>query len=165
MALRVVDASSPLTVWCVCDDPEVREWALSVGAQVEWTPGLGLDGAVGTAVGRRRAAGVARAVIAHGDLPFAADLAGLAEADEDEVVAVADRHGRGTNVLSVPTASGFCFSYGEGSFERHRLEAERRGLRWREVRLENLQWDVDLPDDLSPPTRLGRLPFVIGTGS
>ncbi|MEI2698210.1 MAG: 2-phospho-L-lactate guanylyltransferase [Microthrixaceae bacterium] len=163
MAAQVVRAAAPLAVWCVCDDPQVRDWAHSVGAEVEWTPDLGLNGAVSTAVRRRAAAGARRVVVAHGDLPFAASLPDLADAADDEVLAVMDRHGRGTNVLSVPTDVEFAFSYGEGSFELHSAEAARRGLRFRVVDLEHLQWDVDCPADLSPPARLGPLPFAIGT--
>ncbi len=165
MATQVVRAAAPLDVWCVCDSPEVRDWARSVGAQVEWTPDLGLNGAVSTAVRRRADDGAQRVVIAHGDLPFAAALADFADAAGDEVLAVMDRHGRGTNVLSLPTGTEFDFCYGDGSFELHRAEAARCGLRWRVVDREHLQWDVDSPEDLSPPTRLGRLPFAIGTVS
>jgi 2-phospho-L-lactate guanylyltransferase len=39
MAERVVEAAAPLPVWCVCDDPAVRDWAGSVPASVDM--GLG----------------------------------------------------------------------------------------------------------------------------
>lgn len=158
MAELVVVAAAPLPVWCVCDDEEVAAWAVEQGAQVEWTPGLGLNGAVQTALGRRAAAGTSRVLVAHGDLPFARDLPVLAEAAADEAVLVPDRHLHGTNVVSVPTAAGFRFSYGRDSFERHRQEAERCGLRVRVVRAEHLGWDVDEPVDLDVPAHLGRLP-------
>jgi 2-phospho-L-lactate guanylyltransferase len=158
MAERVVAAADPLPVWCVCDDEDVRDWAASVGAQVEWTPGLGLNGAVQTATARRGAAGVARVVVAHGDLPFAAGLADLAVAGDHEALLVPDRRGRGSNVVSVPTGAGFRFAYGEGSLERHLAEAARCGLSVRVVRAEHLGWDVDEPDDLDVPDHLGRLP-------
>ena len=106
----------------------------------------GATGAVSTAVRRRADDGAQRVVIAHGDLPFAAALADFADADGDEVLAVMDRHGRGTNVLSLPTGTEFDFCYGDGSFELHRAEAARCGLRWRVVDREHLQWDVDSPD-------------------
>ena len=35
-----------------------------------------------------------------------------------------DRYGNGTNVLALPTDAGFQFSYGPGSFARHRAEAD-----------------------------------------
>jgi 2-phospho-L-lactate guanylyltransferase len=158
MAERVVTAAAPLPCWCVCDDPEVRDWALGAGAQVDWTPGLGLNGAVQVATEHRRSEGVARVVVAHGDLPFAADLATLADAGPDELVIVPDRRGTGSNVVSVPTDAGFRFAYGADSFGRHLTEAERCGLSVRVERLEHLGWDVDEPADLDAPDHLGVVP-------
>ncbi len=158
MAERVVAAAAPLPVWCVCDDDAVAEWAASVGARVEWTPGLGLNGAVQAATERRADDGIARVVVAHGDLPFATGLAELADAALDEVVIVPDRRGQGSNVVSVPTGRGFRFAYGAGSFQRHLDEAERCALSVRVLRAEHLGWDVDEPDDLSTPAHLGPLP-------
>lgn len=158
MAERVVAAAAPLPVWCICDDPDVRDWAATVGAAVEWTPGVGLNGAVQTAVQRRGEAGVDRVVVAHGDLPFASGLAGFADAVPDEVVIVPDRRGHGSNVLSVPTDAGFRFAYGEGSFRRHCDEAARCSLTVRVVHAEHLGWDVDEPADLDTPAHLGPLP-------
>jgi 2-phospho-L-lactate guanylyltransferase len=158
MAGLVVAAAAPLPVWCVCDDDEVAEWARTPGARVEWTPGLELNGAVQEATARRASGGTGRVVVAHGDLPFARDLSVLAEAAPDEVVLVPDRRSYGTNVVSVPTDAGFRFSYGERSFERHRDEVDRCGLRVRIVRSEHLGWDVDEPADLDVPAHLGRLP-------
>ncbi len=158
MAAQVVGAAAPLPVWCVCDDEQVAAWALDHGAQVEWTPGLGLNGAVQAAVDRQAAAGTGRVVVAHADLPFARDLAVLADAADDEVVLVPDRHRLGSNVVSVPTGAGFRFTYGQGSFERHCAEADRCGLRLRIVRAEHLGWDVDEPIDLDVPAHLGPLP-------
>lgn len=166
MAERVLAAAAPLAVAVVCDDDEVARWAQEHGAELEWTPGLGLNGAVQVTIERRRAAGVERVVVAHGDLPFAADLASLADAAADEVVIVPDRRGRGTNVLSVPTGSGpgaapFRVSYGPGSFERHVAEAAAAGLRARVLELEHLGWDVDEPGDLAVPAHLGTLPGML----
>lgn len=158
MAGRVVDAAAPLPVWCICDDDEVATWAAEHGARVEWTPGLGLNGAVQAAVARQAAAGTGRVVVAHADLPFASDLASLADAADDEVVLVPDRHGLGSNVVSVPTGAGFRFAYGQGSFERHCAEAVRCGLRLRIERAEHLGWDVDEPVDLDVPAHMGPLP-------
>lgn len=162
MADHVVAAAAPLPVVVVCEDDDVASWARGVGAAVEWTPGLGLNGAVQEAVRRVAARGVRRVVVAHSDLPFARGLAELADATDDEVVLVADRRGQGTNVLSLPTGTGFEFAYGTGSFPRHVAEAERLGLRVRRLDSEHLGWDVDEPDDLHVPTRLGETsPLVV----
>ena len=158
MAERVVAAAAPLPVWCVCDDPVVRDWARARGAHVEWTPGLGLNGAVQLASERRRDQGATRVVVAHADLPFADGLAALADAANDELVIVPDRRRRGSNVVSVPTDVDFRFHYGEDSFAAHLDEAQRRGLRVRVEELEHLGWDVDEPDDLTSPAHLGTIP-------
>lgn len=161
MAERVAAAAAPLPVWCVCDDPTVAEWATTVGATVEWTPGLGLNGAVHAAVERRRSAGTHRVVVAHGDLPFATELAAFSVAAPDELLIAPDRRGTGSNVVSVPTTVAFRFSYGPDSFERHCAEAARLGLRVRVVRGEGLGWDIDEPGDLDTPAHLGALPGAV----
>lgn len=155
MATRVVQASAPLPVTVVCEDHEVAEWARSVGAEVSWTPDRELSDAVTDAIRTLAAEGVERVVVAHGDLPFASDLDLLAWVDPDVVILVPDRHGRGTNVVSVPTGVDFRFSYGPDSLERHTAEVERLGLVLRIVRSESLSWDVDEPADLDSPGHLG----------
>lgn len=155
MAAQVVAAAAPLPVTVVCDDPAVVAWAgdrgVGVGVGVEWTPGLGLDGAVEAGVAAVGRAGARRAIVAHADLPLARDLAGLLSLG-DEVVLVPDRHDDGTNVAVVPTAAGFRFAYGPASFARHLVEAERLGLGVAVVRDPRLGWDVDRPADLDLPT-------------
>ena len=146
MAAAVLVAARPLPVAVVCDDVEVAQWARARGALVVWEPGRGLNGAVQSGVDQLARAGVRRVVVAHADLPRAAGLAGIA--DGDGVVLVPDRRHDGTNVAVVPTAAGFRFSYGPGSFDRHREEARRLGLRLRVVEDPRLAFDVDVPDDL-----------------
>ncbi|CAB4957794.1 unannotated protein [freshwater metagenome] len=51
----------------------------------------------------------------------------------------------------IPTDSGFVFSYGPSSFQRHQAEAKRLGLEVRVIRDDRLAWDVDRPEDLVPP--------------
>jgi 2-phospho-L-lactate guanylyltransferase len=149
MAATVLAAAGDLPRLVVCDDEDVRAWAADHGAEVAWTPGLGLDGAVTAGLDRLRSKGVARAIIAHADLPLATDLAWVA--DFDGVTLVPDRRLDGTNVLGVPTDAGFTVSYGPGSFTRHRAEAARLGLTARIVKDPHLSWDVDLPPDLDLP--------------
>jgi len=154
MAGRVVAAAAPLPVAVVCDDPEVRAWAATVGARVIWRPGRGLNGAVTDGVAVLAAEGTATVIVAHADLPLATSLAWVG--DFDGVTLVPDRHDDGTNVACVPTTAGFRFAYGPGSFSRHRDEAARLGLALRVVRDPALGWDVDLPADLDydPPMEL-----------
>ena len=148
MAERVLSAAKPLPVYVVCDDSGVASWAAAHGARVISTPGLGLNGAVTEAVTRLRTLGYDRVIVAHGDLPLATKLAWLAEAEG--ITLVPDRREDGTNVISVPSASGFRFAYGPGSLHRHMDEARRTGLDWRVVRDRQLGWDVDIPSDIVP---------------
>jgi 2-phospho-L-lactate guanylyltransferase len=62
---------------------------------------------------------------------------------------VPDLRQDGTNVAVVPAAAGFRFSYGPGSFDRHRAEAERLGLACDVVFDRRLSADVDVPADLA----------------
>jgi len=150
MAEHVISASRPLPVIVVCDDLEVAAWAENLGARALLEPGLGLNGAVGTAVAQLGAEGFERLVVAHADLPLATNLARLAEIDG--IALVPDRHLDGTNVISLPAQCGFGFSYGPGSFLRHQDEARRTGLPWRVVHDPALAWDVDFPGDMAAVT-------------
>ena len=157
MAQQVLDAAAPLPVFVVCDDAAVADWAALRSATVVRSEGLDLNQSVQHGLSVCRDRGYARVVAAHGDLPFARQLALLAEADPDEVLVVPDRRGSGTNVLSVPTAAGFRVAYGEGSCRRHLEEAARCGLRASLRPSEHLGWDVDEPEDLQTPDSLGRI--------
>jgi 2-phospho-L-lactate guanylyltransferase len=150
MADRVLAASSPLPVAVVCDDTEVATWARDGGALVVWEPGRGLNGAVEAGIDRLRQNGVEQVTVAHADLPRATALSSVGDAPG--ITLVPDRFGNGTNVIVVPVDAGFRFSYGPGSFARHRLEGERSGLPMRVLDRPDLAWDVDEPDDLLPLT-------------
>jgi 2-phospho-L-lactate guanylyltransferase len=147
MAEHVLGAAAPLPVAVVCDDREVADWARGRGALILWEPGRGLNGAVQSGVAQLAAMGVERVVVAHADLPFARDLADVARFEG--VTLAPDRRDDGTNVVGIPTRAGFCFSYGPGSFARHRAEAERLGLAVRVLREPSLSFDVDWPSDLA----------------
>lgn len=149
MAATVLGAAGGLPVAVVCDDEDVRSWARERGAEVVWTPGLGLNGAVEAGVEHLARHGVTRVVVAHADLPLATDLSWVARFRG--VTLVPDRHGDGTNVACVPATGRFRFAYGGGSFQRHRAEATRLGLPVRMVPDVALGWDVDVPADLELP--------------
>lgn len=156
MAARVIAAGAPAPVWVVCDDEQVAKFARRHHAEVCWTPGLGLNGAVTEALAMASHAGNTHAVIAHADLPFAADLPVLAR--PGRAVLVPDRHGDGTNVMCLPTSVGFQPAYGARSYTRHRAEAHRLGLTVDTVDSPTLGWDVDSAADLWPPPELGDWP-------
>lgn len=149
MATTVVAAAAPLDVWVVCDDTAVATWATQHGASVLWKPSRGLNGAVNEGVSDLAHLDVDTVIVAHADLPHAEHLEWLA--DYDGVTLVPDRHGDGTNVIVIPTDSGFVFSYGPYSFQRHQAEAKRLGLAVRVIHDDRLAWDVDRPEDLVPP--------------
>ncbi len=147
MATHVVQSSAPLSVAVVCDDGDVWDWAVSVGAEVVWRPGTGLNGAVRSGVDHLRDAGYDRVIVAHGDLPLAGPLITLG--DWPGITLVPDRRNDGTNVIALPSDCSFEFSYGRGSFARHLAEAQRLGRSLRIVRDPGLGLDIDLPADLN----------------
>jgi 2-phospho-L-lactate guanylyltransferase len=148
MADRVVSAAFPLPVAVVCDDTAVAAWARTRGALVVWEPGRGLNGAVEAGVNRLQAGGAVEVIVAHADLPRASDLSDVESAGG--VTLVPDRYGNGTNVVALPADAGFQFSYGPGSFARHRAEAHRLGLSLRVLDRPDLAWDIDEPADVVP---------------
>ena len=156
MAERVVAAAAGLPVAVVCEDPVVAGWARAHGASVVWAPGRGLNGAVGHGVRALADRGARRVIVAHADLPLAADLSWVGRFRG--VTLVPDRRDDGTNVACVPATAGFRFAYGSGSFARHCTEARRLGLQLRIVREPLLSWDVDVPVDLDLPLRSGPAP-------
>jgi len=98
------------------------------------------------------AEGIARLLILPADLPqlSARDIELLAATPAGEIAISPDRHGTGTNALSLPLpqAAGFAFAFGPDSFAAHHAEAERLGLRIGEVHSSGLAKDIDMPEDL-----------------
>jgi 2-phospho-L-lactate guanylyltransferase len=113
-------------------------------------PGGGLNAAAASALVQ---ADADRLIIIHADLPqvTAQDIELLAAAPEGTIAIAPDRHGTGTNAISLPlpAAKGFSFAFGTDSFARHKVEAERIGLRLEEVHSQGLARDVDEPEDLT----------------
>ncbi len=145
MASRVVAAADGLPVHVVSDDAEVAAWAQERAASVVKVGRPGLSIAVSTAVRQLAAVGVERVVVAHADLARAHSLPG---AWSTGMVIVPDRSFDGSNVICVNTDSGFRFSYGPGSFQRHLTEAARLGLEVTVLHNDALAYDIDHPDDL-----------------
>ena len=149
MADCVLRAAEGLPITVVCDDAGVVDWAKQHGVEALWTARLGLNGAVARGVEHLRAAGIQRVIVSHADLPHATP-GSLGDLPRAGVVLVPDRHGDGTNVASVPTDADFPWSYGPGSFARHRAAAIALGLAVTVIRDRELGWDVDTPADLTP---------------
>lgn len=98
--------------------------------------------------------GFERVLLVPGDTPLLKppELEGLlarSERDEIEVAIVPDRHGTGTNGLLIAPPGTFDPSFGPGSLERHRAQAQERRLLHRVEALPSLEHDVDTPGDLA----------------
>ena len=90
----------------------------------------GLNEAVAVGQERALAAGAARVLVVHADLPLLAadDVRAVLEPAAPVVIAP-DRLGTGTNALVLAgTVSGFRFRFGPGSREAHDREARRLGV-------------------------------------
>jgi 2-phospho-L-lactate/phosphoenolpyruvate guanylyltransferase len=161
MSARVLAAAGELPTYVACDDEHVAAWATEHGASILWHPGVGLNAAVNNSVADLRNAGVTDVIVAHGDLPRAHALADLVE--PGTVTLVPDRRSDGTNVIAVPTALPFAFSYGPGSFQRHLAAAIAAGLSVRVRRDPLLALDIDTPSDLAHPLVQEVLPTWLQT--
>jgi 2-phospho-L-lactate/phosphoenolpyruvate guanylyltransferase len=161
LADRVVAAALPSPVFVACDDDGVAGWADAAGAEVLWSPGLGLNGAVDAGRATIAGKGFDHLVIVHSDIPLAHDLAAVAR--PGTVGLVPDRRRGGTNVLALPLTARIPASYGAGSFARHLQLAMHGGYRV-EVRVDQrLALDVDNPDDLTHPLLVHLLPQWLRT--
>lgn len=162
MAEGVVAAVTPMPVVVACDDDEVRDWARSLGADVAWGPGLGLNGAVDDGVRHIARAGFDHVVVSHADLPLPRHLVQVPR--QGVTTLVPDRRRDGTNVMSFPTDLPVPASYGGGSFRRHLSAAYDTGKRILEVRTDlELSLDVDTPADLAHPLLSEVLPEWLPT--
>jgi len=161
LAGRVVAAAGELPTFIACDDDEVAAWADEHGAEVLWSPGMGLNGAVDNGRSLIAGKGFDHVVIAHSDLPLATDLAPLAV--PHTIVIAPDRRRDGTNVIAMPVGVELPAAYGGGSFRRHVSAARATCLRI-EVRPDpRLSLDVDTPVDLTHPALLPHLPTWLRT--
>ncbi|MBM3659209.1 MAG: hypothetical protein FJW95_06865 [Actinobacteria bacterium] len=150
LAGRVADAAADAPLVVVSSADEVAEWADARGARVVDDPGS-LDAAARVGVEALARIGVARAVVAHADLPLATGFDRVVrDAEQPIAVIVPCHHDDGTPVLSLPTAmvDQFAFTYGPGSFRRHAAAAHAAGLGVRVVRDRRLGADIDTVDDL-----------------
>jgi 2-phospho-L-lactate guanylyltransferase len=120
--------------------------------------GNGLNAALEAALAEVARSGPDRLVVVPVDLPCVTpgDLDLLANVPQGTVGIAPDRHGTGTNGLSLPLpgASNFAFHFGPGSYGRHLAEAERLGLPVETVRSEGLAKDIDEPADLTDATQV-----------
>jgi 2-phospho-L-lactate guanylyltransferase len=161
LADRVVAAAADLAVFVACDDDEVASWADGAGAEVLWSPGLGLNGAVDSGRATIAGKGFDHLVIAHSDLPLAHDLGRVAT--PGAVTLVPDGRRDGTNILAAPVLAALPASYGGGSFRRHLDLAMSSGHRVEVIADVRLALDIDNPDDVRHPLVRPILPAWLRT--
>jgi 2-phospho-L-lactate guanylyltransferase len=98
----------------------------------------------------------ARAVVVSADLPALTpvDLAMLADVPPGTIAIAPDRHGTGTNALSIPSTAiaTFRFQFGVGSHVAHRAEARRLGYTVDTMLSDGLEKDIDELADLADAT-------------
>ena len=164
-AAEAVEAIELVVV--VSPDPAVLRAASAAGATPVRQVGTGLNEGLGAATRWAEADGATAVMVLAGDLPAisietigsvvrAAAAAIRATPDRPLVAIVADRHGRGTNVLLVSPPDGIPFAFGPASRAAHLAAAETAGATV--VALDGpLTLDLDLPDDLILAEELGLL--------
>lgn len=142
----VLRAAAPHTVYVVCDDDSIEEWAAANGARTVRQVSAGLNGAVHDGWMRARADGFDHVLVAHADLPLARSFAHVPL--PGGVTLVPDRHNDGTNVLSFPVGCDLVLHYGPSSFFAHLEEVVSRGIPHRVLHDEDLSLDLDTIEDL-----------------
>ena len=147
-ALGVLESVRGASVFVVCDNPEVSQWATSHGASVVSQSGAGVNAAVQEGISAAHE--YERVMIVHSDLPLPHRLRELLDSTvaRNTVTIVPDRHRDGTNVLIIPRDVGFKCQYGSKSFEAHKAEASKLGLAIEIIEDDELALDIDTPDDL-----------------
>ena len=122
-------------------------------------PGTGLNPALQSVLPQLEAD---RLIVLHADLPgiTPAEIDRLAGTREGVIAIGPDRHGKGTNALSLPLprAKDFTFAFGPDSYARHVAEAGRLGIAIETIHSPGLERDVDEPEDLADAAGLTGTP-------
>lgn len=154
MAENVIAACRDLDTAVACDDDATALWAHQLDVDVIRTDGLDLNGAIGAALADTESLGWKSMAVVHADLPLATRFIDLIRGHTEQVLIVTDRLRDGTNVLVVPTESGFRFEFGPASFENHLMVAADLGLTVKVINSPCYSWDIDEPIDLIIPRDL-----------
>jgi 2-phospho-L-lactate guanylyltransferase len=149
---------APSRVVVVGDDPEITELCARLGLATLVDEGAGQSAAVRTGQAWCLERGATTMATVAADLPRveSSDLRRLwvvaARLASNSLALIPDRAGTGTNGLLLNPADLDPFSFGPDSLRRHREVAERLGLQISLLKLPQLAWDVDRPEDLVPPS-------------
>jgi len=149
-AVKSVRLISHVTI--VSADRKVRKIARSHKVHFLWEgTRRGLNKGVRLAVADSERRGATSALIIHSDIPFADSREisrFLTRCQSYSVGMVPSRDGSGTNVLFLKPPNVMKPLFGRQSYQKHRNEAEERGLSFKVVRSKALGFDVDEPNDL-----------------
>jgi len=138
-------------IWVVSRDEAALELAVRRGARPLQEQGRSLLGAIRqTELGIRGRWSSLAVVLA--DLPLLTPSTltrALSMGRTTRVVAAPAGSDGGTNLLLRRPPTAIPARFGRSSFERHRAEAYRRGVTFREARIPELGFDLDRPSDLA----------------
>ncbi|WP_417686736.1 2-phospho-L-lactate guanylyltransferase [Roseibium sp.] len=158
--LRVVTASKHIErIALVSSEPQISELASTLGAQVIPDIGLGLNAALEHGRSFVRSLGASRILVLPADIPCIRkqDIEAVFEQglSTRDAVIVPAHDGDGTNALLIPADEALPFSYGVGSFSRHREGADTLGIELLCLSLPAIAADLDTPGDLDRITAIG----------
>ncbi len=145
LAAAVVRACSPVPVVIVTESTDVADFAEELGAQVWLSDAGDLNEALKRAY-TALAVQFAHVCIVPGDLRHPDGLGAFSPGDG--VTIVTDHHGKGTNLLALPSGLDFRFRFGPDSAQLHQLEAQRLGLVVHVTSQGPWTLDIDQPEDL-----------------
>lgn len=154
LAERTLESLRGIPTLVICDDEEVSDMARQFDAAALHVATPGLNIAVTAARNLLSDLDASTMAVVHSDIMNPSALTSVLGAvaqdnSKTEAVIVPDRHGLGTNILVVPIAGEFVFSYGANSFQTHCDQAVERGLAVQVIEHPQLGWDVDVADDLT----------------
>jgi len=153
MLARALQASSAVRTPCELALVGNYHPGLPDGIELLPEPVGGLNAALVSARMVVAGRGASRIVTLAADLPLVepAEVAALCDLPFGVVGIAPDRHGTGTNALSLPlpAALDFTYSYGPGSYSLHKAEVVRRGLSFQIIDRPGLARDIDEPADLT----------------
>jgi 2-phospho-L-lactate guanylyltransferase len=145
LAVGVIRASQPRDCVIICDDDDVARLATESGAEPLRIATQSLNSDVSAAY-RELSGSYDTVIIAHGDLAVPDGLGGFES--KADVTVVTDRHGSGTNVLSLVSGLQFEFAYGTNSASKHIRAAELLGVSVSIINDSPWGLDIDGPEDL-----------------
>ena len=147
-------AAAPGHVLVVTPSETVAKAARATGAEVLIETGSGLNPALEEARRELRVRSAEAMTVIAADLPDVTedDVTALMAARGDGIALAQDRHGGGTNGLSLAIAASFPFQFGNDSRAAHIDAARRQGLAVSVLDRPGLARDIDVPADLGTTT-------------